>query len=136
MRVFTLVLASLLTVGMVAGCGGDDDDSDSAAVDLDGKEFVDETGSDAVTIDAVDNSYRAQYVEVSAGTTVTFENRGRNPHNVIPAEEGAFETVEAADFDPEDTADIVFDEPGDYPYYCSLHGTPTDGMIGGIRVVE
>ena len=67
---------------------------------------------------------------------MTFDNRGRNPHNVIPAEEGAFETVEAADFEPEATAEIVFDEPGDYAYYCSLHGTATAGMIGGIRVVE
>jgi plastocyanin len=30
----------------------------------------------------------------------------------------------------------VLDEPGDYAYYCSLHGTPTAGMIGGLRVVE
>src|SRR5262245_39504910 len=130
-RVFALILLALLPVGVLAGCGGDDDSSD-----LEGKEFVDDTGKDAVTIDAVDNSFRPQYVEVSAGTTVTFENRGHNVHNVVPADEGAFKTVEANDFGPESTADIVFDEPGDYAYYCSLHGNASSGMTGGVRVVE
>jgi plastocyanin len=130
-----LVILAVLSAGVLVGCG-DDDDSGSTAVNLDDAEFVDETGSDAVTVDAVDNNFRPEYIEVSAGTTVTFDNRGRNVHNVIPAEEGAFETVEADDFEPEDSADIVFDEPGDYAYYCSLHGTATAGMIGGIRVVE
>jgi plastocyanin len=130
-----LVILAVLSAGVLVGCG-DDDDSGSTAVNLDDAVFVDETGSDAVTVDAVDNNFRPEYIEVSAGTTVTFDNRGRSVHNVIPAEEGAFETVEADDFEPEDSADIVFDEPGDYAYYCSLHGTATAGMIGGIRVVE
>ena len=134
MRVLKLLLVSCLVLGV---CGGDDDDdSESDAASLEGQEFVDETASTAVTIDAIDNSFRPQYVEVAAGTTVTFDNRGRNVHNVIPAEEGAFAVVEAEDFEPEDAAEIVFDEPGDYAYYCSLHGTATAGMIGGIRVVE
>jgi plastocyanin len=134
MRVVALLMLSLVAFGGLTGCGGDD--SGSGAVDLDGKEFVDETGSDAVTIDAVDNSFRPQYVEISAGTTVTFENRGRNLHNVLPANEGAFEPIETDDLEPGEKADIVFDTPGDYAYYCSLHGSPTAGMIGGIRVVE
>jgi plastocyanin len=133
-RVALLILA-VLSVGVVAGCG-DDDDSDSAAISLDGKELVDETGSDAITVDAVDNSFRPQYIQVSPGTTVTFENRGRNVHNVIAADEGAFESIEADDFEPQDSVDVTFDEAGDYAYYCSLHGNASSGMIGGIRVVE
>ena len=31
---------------------------------------------------------------------------------------------------------MVFDEPGEYPYYCTLHGTETAGMVGTIRVVD
>ena len=126
-----MLVATALVLG---ACGGDDDDND--AVSLDGKEFVDETGSADVTIEAIDNSFRPEYVEISAGTTVTFENRGRNVHNVIPANEGAFSPIESEDFEPDDTAELTFDEPGDYAYYCSLHGTPGAGMVGGIRVVE
>jgi plastocyanin len=28
----------------------------------------------------------------------------------------------------------VFTEPGEYPYYCTAHGTKTRGMIGKIVV--
>jgi plastocyanin len=31
---------------------------------------------------------------------------------------------------------VQFDDAGDYPYYCSLHGTPTAGMDGRIRVAD
>ena len=32
---------------------------------------------------------------------------------------------------------IVFPgEPGMYPYYCSLHGTPSKGMVGRVQVAE
>ena len=44
--------------------------------------------------------------------------------------------IDQEDFDPGDEGAVTFDEVGDFPYYCSLHGTPTKGMIGGIRVVE
>jgi plastocyanin len=77
-----------------------------------------------------------QYIEVSPGTTVTFSNRGRTEHNVLPAIDGSFEPIQIAQLKPGMEATITFDEPGDYPYYCSLHGTKTKGMIGGIRVVE
>ena len=41
--------------------------------------------------------------------------------------------------DPEGPALLGGDtltEPGDYAYYCSLHGTATKGMTGAIRVLE
>ena len=75
------------------------------------------------------------YIEVSAGTTVDFTNRGRNQHNVIPTVDGAFAEIPAEDFQPKDEGSITFTVPGDYAYYCSLHGTPTKGMIGAIRVL-
>jgi plastocyanin len=109
-----LVLAPL-AFGTLAGCGSD---GSGAAVDLEGKDFVDQTGNSAVTIDAVDNNFRPEYAEISPGTTVTFDNRGRNPHNVLPVEEGAFEPVESEALEPGDTAEVVLDEPGDYAYYC------------------
>ena len=135
MRIPSFVTAALLTAGLLTGCGGDAA-GDSDDVDLDEQELVDLTGADEVTIDAIDNTFRPQYAEVSPGATVTFDNRGRNAHNVLAVETGAFEDVETTEFQPYDTAEITFDEPGDYLYYCSLHGTTTKGMVGGIRVVE
>ncbi len=134
---------------LVAGCSSDDSGGDSSSGDdgaaaetaealalMDEGDIKDETGESEVTVDSRDNVFKPKYIEVTAGTTVTFDNVGRNVHNVLPVEEGAFTPIEADEFDPGDVGTITFDEVGDYPYYCSLHGTKTKGMIGGVRVVE
>jgi plastocyanin len=123
-----------MTVGVLtlSGCG----DDGSSGVDLSSTKFTDLTAQDAVVVDGVDNSFRPRYIEVKAGTTVTFRNDGRNPHNVLAVEKGGFDDVVTADFKPKAEAEITFDETGDFPYYCSLHGTKTKGMTGAVRVVE
>ena len=130
------VTAGTLAVAVlaVAGCG--DGSSGSGGVDLSSTRFTDMTGQDEVVVEGLDNSFRPRYIEVKAGTAVTFRNDGRNPHNVLAVEKGAFEDIETQDFKPTDEGTITFDEPGDVPYYCSLHGTKTKGMTGAVRVVE
>lgn len=121
-----------------SGESSDDGGSDieEAVALMDEGDVKDETGSGEVTVDALDNRFVPKYVEVSKGTAVTFVNDGENVHNVLPVEEGAFEPVEASEFDPGDEGTVTFDEVGDVPFYCSLHGSTTKGMIGGVRVVE
>jgi plastocyanin len=128
----TLAVGVLALVG--AGCG--DDPAAAPAVDLSGKSFDIETSKADVEVDALDNQFTPPYIEVSRGTTVGFTNKGRNQHNVLPAEQGAFSPIETAMFAPDASAELTFDQVGDYPYYCSLHGTTTKGMVGAIRVVE
>ncbi len=98
--------------------------------------FVDKTSQPEVTVLAKDNVFSPQYITISPGTKVVFINEGRNPHNVIPAEPQAFEQIATDDLQPEEQDQIIFDEPGIYPYYCSLHGTPKKGMNGRIQVAE
>ncbi|MFV0317125.1 MAG: plastocyanin/azurin family copper-binding protein [Microthrixaceae bacterium] len=136
-------LAAVLTLvvaGSAAGCGESDPGGSSgksdSEVDLEGKDFADETGSDTVDVEAVDNNFRKPYIEVTKGATVTFTNDGRNVHDVVPVAEGAFPDIPAEDFKPDDAGSVTFDEVGDFAYYCTLHGTKTKGMVGGIRVVE
>ena len=107
-----------------------------AGVDLSGREFSDRTGETDVEVLVRDNTFTPAYIEVSVGTTVVFPNRGRVDHNVLPAVNGAFEAIERDDLAPGAVGSITFDEPGDFPYYCSLHGTTTRGMVGAVRVVE
>jgi plastocyanin len=123
----TLVAAALASA--LVACS-----SDGGTDLLAGQRFADRTGRRAVTVDARDNVFAPQFVEISAGTTVTFRNEGRNDHNVLAVDD-AFASVPVADFEPGATATVTFPDAGDYPYYCSLHGTPTKGMRGGIRVV-
>lgn len=132
MRRITRVLVSLaLTAGVLVGCGSD---GSSNGVDLSGKRFEKEKGTRAVTVEAVDNKFEPAYVTVSTGTTVTFDNTGHNRHNVISVEDG-FESI-TSPFTGGESHKVTFDAAGDYPYYCSLHGTAARGMAGAIRVVE
>ncbi len=122
--------SALLALALLATCGG----SPGSGVDLQGAHFRDQRSRTHVTIQAVDNDFVSPYVTVRSGTAVTFVNDGRNVHDVIPVGD-TFRAIEPNHFARHDEATVTFDEPGDYPYYCSLHGTATKGMRGAIRVV-
>lgn len=112
----------------LAACGGDDQTTGvgpTSAVAL-----VDAESE----ILAIDNVFDPEDVTIEAGTTVTFVNAGRNDHNVIPETEGAPWEVPAEEFGPTETAEYRFTEPGEYRYFCSIHGTIDVGMIGTITV--
>lgn len=116
-RALTVIIAVALMAG---GCGDDDAD----AVTLVDAEM---------TVGVLDNTFRPERLEVAAGTTVEWTNGGRNDHNVLPIE-GDDWGVEATDFAPRDAYRHRFTEPGEYDYYCSLHGTTTKGMVGTVVV--
>lgn len=144
MRLRGLLIVVLLLTTVVA-CGSDPDVETGGSrpgpaapggVDLSKAEFEDLTAEAKPEVDAVDNVFKAKYIEVKVGTAVTFRNDGRNTHNVLPVEGVEFGAIQAADFEPGAEATITFDEAGDHPYYCSFHGTTTKGMTGAVRVVE
>jgi len=120
-------------VGLLAvACGGGSSSSFSLP---DGATWTKESGN-AVTVDTRDNVFVPQFIEVKKGAEVTWDNTGRNRHNVLPDDEGDFESIEVDELDPGEKASRTFDEVGEFGYYCSLHGTPTKGMFGAIKVVE
>jgi plastocyanin len=85
---------------------------------------------------AIDNTFDPQAVSVEAGTEVVFVNNGRNVHNVTPEndQERTGWGVADAGFAPGRQYSHVFDRPGTYTYFCTIHGTPKKGMIGTITV--
>lgn len=111
---------------MVVGCS---DSGEEAEVD-----WVDMTGQNSVTIEARDNVFVPENIVVSPGTEIVFHNTGRNPHNVIPVDDDDFEQIDVSKLQPKDEVSITLGADGEVPYYCSLHGTPTAGMKGRIKV--
>ena len=95
---------------------------------------VDLRGQDVVEIDVTDNAFGPRDIIVAPGTEIVFTNQGQNEHNVKPAVEGQFETIETQQLLPDASASRVFAEPGDYPYFCSIHGTANRGQRGRIVV--
>jgi plastocyanin len=137
----TIGLVALLAAGCGSDAGGNQTtppstSSTSSPVDLSDVDWVDLSDEAEVLVQSRDNTFRPGYVVVRAGTPITFRNVGRTEHNALPVDEISFEGIEAEELGPRAEQTITIDEPGDHPYYCSLHGTTTKGMVGAIRVVE
>lgn len=139
-------LAALLLI--VPGCAEDPDDSvpsadgdTTAAAGPDitvPAELEDFTGETEVTVIVVDNAFEQRNIQVDPGTTITWVNEGTNNHNVNPASEGLFEVSEGGEMpgneDPPTEVTATFEAAGEFPYYCSLHGTATVGQTGFVLV--
>jgi plastocyanin len=148
--------AVLLVVGLLSGLsgcgstgGGDADDgglagsvgADDGGGGSGGEDELPEV-EDAVVMEGtevgvsgLDNIFRVAQIEVRPGTTVVWSNRGRNQHDVVPAEDDGW-GVDAEGFQPGDSYSYTFDQAGTYHYYCSIHGTATVGMVGAVVVSE
>lgn len=97
---------------------------------------VAEPNGETVDVRSLDNSFIPQAIEIEAGTEVNWINGGRNDHNVLPVDESLEWGVDRDTFVPGTEYAHVFDTPGVYPYYCSIHGTAEVGMVGTVIVTE
>jgi plastocyanin len=152
-----LVNAVLISTIALSACGPDapDEASSGAKSPSEVEAGVTTTiatvppNGEVITIQALDNSFRPFDFEIAAGTEVIFDNRGRNDHNILPDtikdDAGliallASDTsptswgVASPDFVPGDTYSHLFNVPGTYNYYCSIHGAPGAGMYGTLVV--
>lgn len=81
-----------------------------------------------------DNTFTPEVIEVPVGTEVVWRNGGRTEHDLYPVDSSLGWGVAPEDFPPGSTFSHVFTEPGEYPYYCTIHGTTTRGMVGTVIV--
>ena len=65
----------------------------------------------------IDFGFQPARIEVPAGTTVTWTNRGQVTHTVT-ANDRSFDT---GDIDSGGKASLTFTRPGTYPYHCTPH---------------
>lgn len=79
-----------------------------------------------VAVQIVDFAFDPPTITVPAGTTIVWTNVGPTIHNVV-SQDGVWESpiMEAGA-----TYQFTFDEPGEYPYWCTLHPT----MLGSVTV--
>jgi plastocyanin len=136
----------VLLIGLlVAGCGEDASSSSAVAAPASTQAMPDTTAQSpveptgvSVTVTALDNTFRPDRIEVNVGDEVIWENGGRNEHNVLRV--GGVDLagngwgVEVDEFQPGDVYAHVFTEPGEFRYYCSIHGNQDVGMVGTIIV--
>jgi len=112
---------------------GSEESAESAQPETD---VVFEPNGETVDVRSLDNSFIQQDIEIEAGTKVNWINGGRNDHNVLPVDESLTWGVDRDTFVPGTQYAHLFDTPGVYPYYCSIHGTTEVGMVGTVIVTE
>jgi plastocyanin len=118
---------AVAAVALLGTCGGSDDGGNS-----------DTTAPAEVVMELV--AFKPERLEVEAGTTVIWQQRDAGAHTVTSGtvEQGAAGVTPQPDdvFDSGqlatgETFEHTLDEPGTYPYFCSLHPAT---MRGEIRV--
>jgi plastocyanin len=115
-RPFLVPLIALALAG--AGCG-----SDSPT----------EAGNGPVPTNQVsveDFRFTPGQISVPQGSTVTWTWAGQEPHDVVWASGG----LPDSQLQTTGTHQVTMSASGEFVYYCSLHGTPTSGMRGSVRV--
>lgn len=83
-----------------------------------------------VTVRALDDFYEPPVIRIPVGGEVYWTMSGRNPHTVT-ADDGS---SDSGVLTPGQEYERTYDEPGVYPYYCTLHGTPGKGMAATVVV--
>jgi amicyanin len=74
----------------------------------------------------IDNfSFTPQEITVAVGTRVTWVNRDDIPHTVVSTEE----KFKSKALDTDDQYSFIFDKPGTYDYFCSIHPKMTAKVI-------
>jgi plastocyanin len=82
-------------------------------------------------VEAQDDFFQQEFVRIGVGGTVTWQNTGRNPHDVR-TDDGLSRSPR---LEPGDSFAITFDEVGAFRYYCSFHGGAGGIGMSGIVVV-
>lgn len=90
-----------------------------------------------VMVNMIDNAFSPRVARIPVGASVVWANFGRNPHNAVASDNawstektyGSLVMLSGA------KAEVSFDRPGVYPYYCTFHGTPDGKGMAGVVVV-
>jgi plastocyanin len=127
--------AALVAVAAVScgGLGACADDGPPAGQAVAVQAAALEPNGETAQVVSIDNTFRPETIEITAGTEVVWVNRGRNAHDILSYFGWG---VGEDDFQPGDEYRHVFLEPGEFPYYCTLHGTAEHGMIGTVVVTD
>lgn len=149
-----LALLALVTL-LAASCGGTKDTGFPPTPTPEETEVENGDGGDTSTredpfvvegnsgrVEVVDNLFVSRFVQVSPGTTIVWEQTGVQPHNVV-FDDGPFNShpdCPGTCMAQGDEAEYTFDEAGEVPYYCVIHGRPGSpddpANMAGLIIVE
>jgi plastocyanin len=119
------VVALALASGLIfAACGNGSDGGET----IEGQDVV---------VEMYDNRFQYTEIKIPVGGTVNWVGAGRNPHNAVDANgewstESAFGSLDQFEGDE---AILTYDEPGEYDFFCTYHGSANGSGMAGVLIV-
>ena len=125
------LIFACLALGLVAGCGGDDDSGDSGAGDATKTEKPADSGGGPAEVSLKNIQFNPKDITVKAGETITFTNNEEVPHDVHKESGPGDDFSSGPDGGmPQDaTFELTLDQPGKYEYVCHVHASSMTGTI-------
>lgn len=118
---------ALIAAVVLAACGGDDGEADGEVI-----------SEDDVTVKMFDNRFEFTEIKIPVGGSVTWVGAGRNSHSSVDADD-AWSTEDVfgnLDQFEGDEAAIIYNEAGEYTFFCTYHGNAEGGGMAGVLIVE
>jgi plastocyanin len=145
-RFIALVVAAVLPIALIGGCGGDDDDEQAADTQTQRTTPAGDqgaaggAGSRSLTVRMNEYAFEPSDVTIARGGTVTVENAGKISHN-LTVEQGPDPKKETkklagtSSFLPPKSEKLSVDlKPGKYAMVCTVPGHRQLGMVGSVTV--
>ncbi len=120
-----LILALVAGTLVLLACGSDEGGANGVL-----------EGSD-VSVNMFDNRFEYAEIHIPAGGSVNWVGAGRNAHNSLDGDgswstEDVFGSLEQHDGDE---AVIIYNEPGEYVFFCTFHGNSEGAGMAGTLIV-
>jgi len=118
---------ALIAAVVLAACGGDDGEAVGEVI-----------AGDDVTVKMFDNRFEFTEIKIPVGGSVTWVGAGRNSHSSVDADD-AWSTEDVfgnLDQFEGDEAAIIYNEAGEYTFFCTYHGNAEGGGMAGVLIVE
>jgi plastocyanin len=77
------------------------------------------TSRPTVTVRIDNFTYEPKELQISVGTTVTWQNADDVPHTATSKDE--LQTFDSGPLDTDEKFSFTFSKPGTYAYYCKVH---------------
>ena len=84
-----------------------------------------------------DNRFEYTEIRIPVGGSVNWIGAGANPHNAVDSD-GAWSTEDVwGDLEQRDgdSAVVVYDQPGEYTFFCTFHGNADGAGMAGKLII-